>query len=348
MNDSIVFQLEDLPNEILIEISQYFSIRELYSSFSYLNTHLDSIVKALPNLILIIKSHQDPVLSFFHSFDIVKIDFDHSKLSSLSQLNFSKFIGIRSFSICPSISVHDYIEPIDQLERFIRPDLCPQLQSLQIPYCSQTLASWIFNGTFRHLKICQLYDDIYSDVILSSLLNNRLHALRELTIKERDGDEFEQILLLCPNLTYLHFSCNSVLPPFIEFQSPYSSLKRLRLLRIVSFLFHQFDDLLSLFPNLIDFDLTVDQCRVNDELINFNQMAQYLCHRVPHLRVLKLRIYMTNRTRSSFSRRTFKRISQMHPLFKCIGRTGRLVNIASFDFTSTYYYDHWFVRMSSE
>jgi len=315
-----------------------------------LNTHLDSIVKALPNLILKITSHQDPVLSFFHSFDKVTIEFDHSKLSSRSQLNFSKFIGIRSFSICPSVSLQDYIEPIDQLERFIRPDLCPQLQSLQIPYCSQTLANWIFNGAFPRLKICHLHDDIYSGIILSSLRNNRLHALRELTIKERNGDEFEQILLLCPNLTYLHFSCNSVLPPFIKFQSPYSSIKRLRLLRIVSFLFHhnhQFDDLLSLFPNLIDFDLTVDQCHVNDELINFNQIAQYLCHRVPHLRVLKLRICMTNRTRSSFSRHTFQEISQMHPLFKWIGRTGRLLHIASFDFISTYY-DHLFARMSSE
>jgi len=210
---------------------------------------------------------------------------------------------------------------------------------------------WIFTGAFPHLKVCHLYDDTYSKIVLSSLTNNRSQALRQLTINDRDGDEFEMILSLCPNLSYLDFSCDSVLPPFNHLNSPYSSLKHLRLFRLKQFLFHhndQFDSLLSFFPNLIYFDLTVDQCPASNETLDFDRIAQYLRHRVPHLRELKLRIYVTSRSRSSFSRHTFKRISQMHPLFKCFGRSGSLVHIASFDFTEKYYYDRHFVRPSSE
>ncbi len=183
------------------------------------------------------------------------------------------------------------------------------------------------------------------------MTNNRVATLRQLTIKDRDGDEFEKILLLCPNLNYLDFSCNSVLPSFDDLNSPYLSLKRLRLFRISSFLFHAndyFDILLSFFPNLIHFDLTVDQCQVLNETLDFHRIAQYLHHRVSHLKLFKLRIYMTSRNRSSFSGHTFKQIAQMHPLFKCFGRTGSFLIIASFDFTSTYHYDRMFVRPSFE
>jgi hypothetical protein len=350
MNVTNISQLEGLPVELLIEIFRYLSVHELYFSFSQLNIRLNSILKSLCNLILATTSHCDSVFSFFNSFAAVQIHFNNSNASPLSQFNYSNFIGIRSFIIFRSVYSDKYIEPIEQLEKFICPTLCPYLQSLRIPYCSQTLTDWIFTGAFPHLKICHLYDTSYETVILPSSTINTLSSLRQLTIQERNGDEFEKILLLCPNLSYLDFSCDCVLLPFVHVNTSYSSLKRLRLSLLQHFLFHngQFDFLLSFFPNLIHFDLTVDQRHEHDETINFTQIAQCLQHRLPCLSLLDWRIYITLRNWSSFYRHTFMQISQLHPLFKCFGRTAGLVHIASFDFTTIYHYDRQFVRPSSE
>lgn len=84
MSDVLVSRLEDLPIEMLIEIFQYLSVHELYFSFSSLNTHLNSIIKAFPNLILITTSHWDPGLSFFHSFGTVQVHFNYLTSSLLS------------------------------------------------------------------------------------------------------------------------------------------------------------------------------------------------------------------------------------------------------------------------
>lgn len=350
MNLTNISQLEDLPVEMLIEIFRYLSVQEIYFSFSQLNIRLNSILKSLCNLSLETTSHCDPVLFFFNSFAAVQIHFNGSNSSLLSQFNFSNFTGIQSFIICRSIYSDEYLEPIEQLEKFICPTLCPHLQSLRIPYCSQTLADWIFNGAFPHLKICHLYDTSYEKMILPSSTVNTLPSLRQLTIEEQKGDDFEKILLLCPNLTYLNFSCDYALSSFTHVNTPYSSLKRLQLSRLKYFLFHdgQFDSLLSFFPNLIHFNLTVDQCHEHDETINFIQIAQYLKYRLPHLISLEWRIYLTLRNRSSFYRHTFHQISQLHHLFKCFGRVAGLLHIASFDFTSIYHYDRQFVHSPVE
>jgi hypothetical protein len=267
-------------------------------------------------------------------------------------LSFSiEFLGIRSFILRPQWNSSDYIEPIEQLENFIHPNLCPQLQSLRLPYCSRRQASWIFTGAFPLLKCCHLYDDRYSNIILPSLTNHRIQSLCQLTVQSRDGDKLEKILLLCPNLNYLDFSCDTVLSSFDHLNSPYPSLKHLRLCRIRSFLFHyndNLDRLLSFFPNLIHFDLTVDQCQISNETLDFHRIAQHLSHRVSRLKIFDLRIYVNTHSRSSLFRQTFKRISQIHPLFKSLGRTGSLLHIASFDFTPTHHYDQMFIRRSPQ
>ncbi len=335
--------------EIFVEISQYLSVHDLYLSFSHLNSRLNSIFQSLPNLNLITTSHLDPVLSFFKSFSTIQLHFDFSRSSVLSQFNLSNFIGIQLFTIDQPDDLHHYINPIKRLEEFLHPDLCPHLQFLRIPSCSKRLAHWIFTGAFPQLKVCHLYHDRYSRIILPSLTNHRLPSLRQLTIHNRTGDDLEKMLLLCPNLNYLEFSCDNVLPPFNHLNSPYLSLKQLRLFRIKSFLFHhndQFDSLLSYFPNLIHFDLTAHQCSVQDERLNFHRIAQYFNYRVPHLRVLNLRIYVTSGNLPSLVENTFKQISRLHPLFKSLGRSGHFLHITSFDFATTWFYHQRFIRPS--
>ena len=345
-----VSQLEQLPVEMLTEIFQYLSVHELYFSFSQLNLRLNSILKSMCNLTIETTSHHDHALSFFNSFAAVQIHFNDSKSSPLSQFDLSNFTGIQSFIICRSIYSDRYLEPIEQLDNFIGPIQCPQLKSLRIPYCSQRFADWIFTGAFPHLKICHLYDASYEKMMLPSSTNNKLPALRQLTIEERNGDEFEKILTICPHLSYLNFSCDCTLSSLVHGNAVYSSLKRLRLSRLKQFLFHtgQFDSLLSVFPSLTHFDLTVDQCHVHDETIDFNQIAQSLQQHLPRLISLEWRVYLTVRNRSLFYHHTFDQISRLHRLFKCFGRMAGLLHIASYDFTSVYHYDRQFVRSSVE
>jgi hypothetical protein len=346
MNGSTILRLEDLPIEILIEIFQYFWAHELYCSFSHLNIRLNSILKSLPNLILIVASHWDRPFSFFHSVHTIQIHFNNLTPSYLSQYDFSHCTGIRSFLICSMMSSNSYLEPIEHIDRFICPDLCSQLGSLWLPYCSQKLADWIFSGAFPRLKICHFSDAMNSTLVLPSSTNHSMPVLHHLTIQRQTGDDFEKILLLCPNLKYFDYYCNSTLPPFIHCNSPYLSLKRLRLSEIESFVFHngQFDSLLSFFPSLTYLALAVYQCRLHNEAIDFARIAQNLRHRVPCLKLLELRIHTTIRNRSSFFRHSFMQISQMHPLFICFGRSNSSLHIASFDFTSTHHYHRSFIR----
>ncbi len=346
-----VSRLEDLPVEILIEIFQYLSVHELYFSFSYLNTRLNSIIKSLPNLILITTSHYDPVFSFFHSFDAVQIHLNDPTSSWLFQYDFSYFIDIRSFIISSiNACAFRYSQPIEQIDTFICPDLCPQLRSLRTAYYSQKLVDWIFTGAFSHLEICHLYNRRHTMITLPSTTNNALQDLRQLTIHRRETCEFEQILLQCPNLTYFEFSCNNSLPRFVQLNSPYLSLKRLRLSRLENFLFHngQFDSLLCLFPNLHVFNLMVDNSFRHTETIDFNKIAHCLYQRLPRLTVLELRISMMYDNRPRLVQNTLAQIAELHPLFKFLGKIDELIHVASFDITSIYHDRYSYLRPFSE
>jgi hypothetical protein len=344
-----VFQLEDLPVEILVEIFQYLTTHELYFSFSHLNIRINLILKSLPNLNLITTYHADPVLSFFNSFKAIQLKFNRFNSSLLSEFNFSNFVNIHSFMICSETHSDDYIKPIEQINIFICPDLCPQLQSLWLPYCSQSLTECIFAGAFPYLKICHLYDTTYRKIILLSPTINILPSLCQLTIGDIMGYEFEKILIRCPNLRYLDFTCYGVLPRFCYLNSSYSSLKHLRLSRIESFSFHngQFDSLLSFFPNLIHFDLTVYRCPSYDETIDFEKVAHCLHHHLPRLRRLEFYIYLTNNNHCLYFPYSLEQISQLHPLFICLAKDRSLLHIASYDFTSIHYYNRRYLRPAS-
>lgn len=320
---------------------------EILKSFTYLNNRFDSLIKSSCNLHLSTASHCDPVFSFYNSFQAASIYFADLKSSRLFQFNLLKFIGLRSFHIFRLTDSRRYIEPIEQLEQFIHPRLSPRLESFQVPYCSQSIVDWIFNGQFPYLKICHLYDSSNWKINLPLSTNILLVYLRQLTIKDRTGNEFEKILLQCPNLRYFDFSCDDLWSPFKQLTNPYVSLKRLRLSYFKQFLFHdgQFNSLLFYFPNLTHFYLNVEQCHQHDETIDFVEIARNLKQYLSHLTFLEWHIDLTVRNRSSFYRHTFKQLSQLHPLFSCCGRSYQHLHIASFDFTSMYRCDRQFSRI---
>ncbi|CAF4296873.1 unnamed protein product [Rotaria socialis] len=116
----------------------------------------------------------------------------------------------------------------------------------------------------------------------------------QLTIRKQNGYDLKTILLICSTLIYLDFSCDNEIPPFIFSAGCFPSMKCLRLGRIENFFFHngQFNFLLSLFPNLLQFYFTADQCREHVEIINFREIADYLRYQCPLLKIIILRIYM--------------------------------------------------------
>jgi hypothetical protein len=241
------------------------------------------------------------------------------------------------------------MEAIEHIDKFICPNLCPQLCCLRIPYCTQKLVDWIFSGAFPQLKICHFYNSRYEKTVRLPTMTSTIPTLHQLTIHEVT-DEFEKIFLLCPNLVYFDFDRTSVFPSFIHLNSSYSSLKCLKIQRLNNFLFHngQFDSLLACFSNLRLLHLTVYQCDLHDETLDFHKVAYYFRHRLPCLTVLDLCIYLTRRNADTYSVCELTEIAQMHPLFKCFGRSYRCLRVASFDFTAMCMYDHPVFQSFSE
>ncbi|CAF4111862.1 unnamed protein product [Adineta steineri] len=263
MNSLRIITLEDLPVEMLMEIFSYFTADQIYFSFSQLNNYFNFIIKSLPKLKLVIHEHLDPsILSFFNSFN--KIIF--------------KFSGLHIF--CCRCQSH----PINAV----------------LPTASSKLIQLIFHGEFPRLKVCHL--GRCEPIILPRSMTIQLQNLRQLTIRKQQGHVLEKILLVCPCLEYLDFSCRSCVPAFRFINHCFPSMKYLRLGRLKNFFFHngQFIFLLSLFPNLLQFHLIVDQCAYDVETIKIQEIANYLHRQCPLLRILVLCIHMEEHLRRAF------------------------------------------------
>ena len=114
----------------------------------------------------------------------------------------------------------------------------------------------------------------------------------------------------------------------------FPSMKALRLGRIDKFLFHngQFEQILSVFPNLIQFHLTVDQCQTSNETIDFAKLATYFHQQLKQLKILNFQIYMWY----PVYKQEFKVYAELHPVFRCFYRSQSLLLITSYEFRSNY------------
>jgi len=343
MDCSKVLHLEDLPVEILIEIFDYFTANEIYLLFSQLNTRLNMILKSLPNVILMSKNHLDSILTFFHSFKAIHIPNMNRDVFCGVKLRYVNN-GHRLLHIYPSFDHYLYSEPFNKLEDIIRPNICSQLRSLSVPNSSVKLIKLIFNGEFPRLEICHLGE--CERFVLSFSSTIQLVNVRQLSIRNQNGSNFEKILSIFPSLVFLDFCCKDAIPSFTSTTRCLPSMKYLRITRLRNFLFHngQFDFLLSLFPNLRQFHLTVNQCRLNIEILQMEQIAIYLRHRLPCLKILHLHIYMTELGRLSHQEIHPKILFQINPLFKYLSVFRTLLMINSYGYLPRYLYTRGFAR----
>ena len=353
MNKFNVSRLEDLSVEIFYEIFEYLTPDELYLSMAHLNTRINSILKKQPNLIISTKNHLKPALSFFDSFISLYIDLFYTSYtagSCLSQFQFLNLSNIRSLRIYILYYAWWTIVSIDELNLFINPNRCPLVESLNLSCCTKKLAEFIFSGAFRHLKVCFIKD--YEEKVLLSTTAGSLKRLRRFFTEGQNGNEFQKIFSMCPNLNSLHFGLrvDDKWPSFMFSTLRYPLMKRLCIERPCDFLFNdgQFDSLLSLFPNLLDFYLAVDHCRQHEEIIDFVKVAECLHHRLPRLKKLDWRIYLCRKYPYSLYVDQFPLIAQMHQLFRCLRKCDSLLYITSFNFNSKYSDRRYYVRPSSQ
>jgi hypothetical protein len=352
MDYLIITRLEDLPVEVLMEIFVYFTPGEIYRSFSRLNNRLNLILKSLPNLVLVIHTYLDPsVVSFFYSFNKILVKFRGFREFRMDCGCQSHSIngGNRLFEIYPTLD-NEWCSPyLNDIENIIRPDICSRLQSLVLPATSPELTQLIFRGEFLRLRICHL-GKCEPIILPLSMTTIQQLSFRQLTIREQNGYDLEKILMICSSLNYLDFSCVNVIPPFMFINRCFPSMKCLRLGRLKNFFFHngRFDFLLSLFPNLLQFYLTADQCREHVETIKFREIAHYLRRRCPLLKILVLRIYMQRHMRCSSSIGSFKEITEMHSLFNYVCKCDSRLMITSHGFIQHQVYTRRYARPSSE
>lgn len=110
---------------------------------------------------------------------------------------------------------------------------------------------------------------------LPSEINVKLQSLRHLTIKGQHSQNFKKFLSICPRLVSFGCWCDNTIRQMSLKNYYFPSMKALRLGRIDKFLFHngQFEQFLSVFPNLIQFHLTVDQCQTSKWNYWFRQIS---------------------------------------------------------------------------
>ncbi len=73
--------LESLPDEIIMDVFEYFEIHDLYQSFYGLNTRLNSILRSRKNFSLTCSSPDeidDPYFFDLFTNHIIKLIIDHS------------------------------------------------------------------------------------------------------------------------------------------------------------------------------------------------------------------------------------------------------------------------------
>ncbi|CAF1401720.1 unnamed protein product [Rotaria sordida] len=240
--------------------------------------------------------------------------------------------GNRLYDIYPTWDNEWFPHYSNEIENIIHPNIYSRLQSLVLPATSPKLTQLIFRGEFSRLKICHL--GRCKPIIFPLSMPIQQLNIRQLTIRKQNGHELERILLACSSLVYLDFSCDDVIPPFVIRNRSFPSMKYLRLGRLKKFFFHngEFNFLLSIFPNLLQFHLTVNQCHENVETIQSREVVHYLSHRCPLLKILFLCIYMEGHMCWSSSIGSFIEITEMHSLFNYVDRCQMRLIITSHGF----------------
>jgi hypothetical protein len=187
-------RLEYFPNEIFIEIFQYFDGRNLFRSFYNLNSHFNILLHSLNNLSLSLSTSYYNGISIAPFIDILIIRYK-------TQTNLNNFTKLRRLFVEQLTD-----EFLEQLER----NHLPYLEYLFIHSLDRIeevrtshLCSRIFSNGFPDLKSCCISK---MNLITISLPWTQMLSLRILKIGDMDIFVYQSILSSCPNLYLLKFA----------------------------------------------------------------------------------------------------------------------------------------------
>ncbi|CAF1461275.1 unnamed protein product [Rotaria magnacalcarata] len=179
--------LEDLPNELLLDVFEYISGRDLYYSFLALNSRINYIVRSLKNLSLMIYKNEPLLIQTFAD-----------KIFRLQVSNHYDITDIDHFPNLRSLSLYNANDK--QLDQ-IRYDCMPNLMYLfilipDITESSEKLARNIFSNQLPSLR----YADLGLIDVNCISLSSWSPSLSVLRINCTKSVVIRMVLLVCPNL----------------------------------------------------------------------------------------------------------------------------------------------------
>ena len=281
---------EDLPNELLQDIFQYFDARMLYQIFSSLNQRFNHLLSAhrKPYLIL---SPLNPSTNADHLF----ASHIHTLIIS-SNVHFT----LRNYPNVRCVIVHQPTN--DQLSSIMK-DGC-QLESLVLlsPRCfysTYLIHEMIFSNQFPRLKFADLTNVYSPSLQLRSCSWSQTYSLRSLRISSDDSSIHRAIFNACPNLNYLHLILSRLDPTSDDVQ-PHRTLKTFK------FIFHdlinQFNGPIieSLFLCLPSLERLSLQTSIS--LVHFNHLLQFIQEKFVFLQRFHLLLFNSNEPNESLVR----------------------------------------------
>lgn len=277
------FTFEDLPNEIFHELFEYFSIYELYRTFTRLNSRMNSLIQYF-------RFHQ----IILHSLEDIDLPVHRYFLPNVSTLiiNHSKQFLQPTQSVFPSIRCLILCKPTREQWNAIQPNLFPSLQRLYLinsvfAYRTEQLCQLIFSNQFSSLSMCSLpfvaYEEHYHWTISP--------VLQSLTISVWDIRVYKQILDSCPNLIRLKIQITGGTIDDGGFSLSdicvkHSLLQSLTLHSVKSISCELIDWILSFVPNLTELMIHVTDQRTS--YIPLNRLASIFRDRTSRLNQLKI------------------------------------------------------------
>ena len=184
-------RLEDLPNEIFLEIFDYFKLDECHFSFNRLNQRLKDLLLYRQNLSLIYNETISLTLIKFYRLNIKYLN-----ISTSNSIDLRYFPNLEYLIISNRDSNH-----LKQIRSIVIPKL--KYLSFQLKYdyqSSNELIDQIFTNQFPYLRFISLRS-IQRSSTNSWLINQTLQII---SIHSDQLILIEDILKICPNLKYFH------------------------------------------------------------------------------------------------------------------------------------------------
>ena len=271
-------KIECLPNEIFVELFEYFNAQALFNAFYNLNSRFNNLLSSLTNVSFTILAKNANQLDHSHRF-ITAIN----KLSIGPMVNshFDRFINVRCLNLTYVLN-----ETLNYLQNN---EILPCLEHLLIVYrvnqpSATGLHKKIFSNGFPHLISCQL---LGLGLIKTADDWTQSPSLRILHIRMINLLVYKAILSACPDLYFLRLNI-----PKDDLSScdvnPHLNIKQM-ILNIPLQYYLETDEVISNFlastPNLEEFCIHRFICDINSilSLVEYDWLSKII-----HLRLQQL------------------------------------------------------------